>query len=250
LRRFHPIIAIITGILFIFILNQIINYIFDSLPINGMLSSELITILVLVLLILGGFITAFITNKNRLLSAFCVGLFIAIIYNVISTINNAIYISYFNPISAIVFFVLIALIAALITTLGGFIAVRLITKYVNIWNEKGVALDELGNHEDAIKAYDRALKLDANDVDALFNKGETLGILGKHEEAIKYFNIVLKIDPDDAETWYEKGVNLKKLGKHEEAIKYFDKALQLDPDDTDALQGKEEILSMIQSKNT
>lgn len=219
------------------------NYIFDSIPINGMLGSELITILVPVLLILGGFITAFITNRNRLLCAFCVGLFFPII-------NNAINIAYLNSISAIVLFVLGALFAALITTLGGFIAVRAITKYVNALNDKGIALDEIGKHEEAIKAYDRALKLDTNNIEALFNKGETLGIIGKHEEAIKYFNIILKIDPDDAETLYEKGVNLKKLGEHEQAIKYFDKALQLDPDDTDAQKGKEEILSMIQSKNT
>jgi len=243
IRRFHPVIAIITGSLFIFITNHIMNYIFDIIPINGMFGSELITILVPVLLILGGFITAFITNKNRLLCAFCVGLFFPII-------NIAINIIYLNLISEIVLFVLGSLIAALITTLGGFIAVRVIKKYVNALNDKGIALDEIGKHEEAIKAYDWALKLDANNVDTLFNKGETLGILGKREEAIKCFNIILKIDPDDAETLYEKGVNLKKLGKHDEAIKYFDKALKLDPDDTEAQKAKEGILSMIQSKNT
>jgi len=227
------------------------NYIPDSIPINGMLGSELITILFLVLLILGGFITAFITNKNRLLCAFCVGLFIAIIYNTISLINNAINnIAYLNSTSLIVLFVLGTLFIALITTTGGFIAVRVIKKYINALNDKGIALDEIGKHEEAIKAYDQALKLDTNNIEVLFNKGETLGIIGKHEEAIKYFNIILKIDPDDTETLYQKGVNLKKLGEHEQAIKYFDKALQLDPDDTDAQKAKEEILSMIQSKNT
>jgi tetratricopeptide (TPR) repeat protein len=46
---------------------------------------------------------------------------------------------------------------------------------------KGLALDNLGNHTGAIEYYDKALAIDPHDVNALANKGNALDKLGMSE---------------------------------------------------------------------
>ena len=45
---------------------------------------------------------------------------------------------------------------------------------VPAWYNKGIALDNLGKYDEAIKAYDEAIKLDPNDAVAWNNKGVAL----------------------------------------------------------------------------
>jgi len=47
------------------------------------------------------------------------------------------------------------------------------------WNDKGVDLYDQGKYEEAIKAYNEAIKLDHNLVEAWYNKGIALDDLGK-----------------------------------------------------------------------
>ena len=54
-------------------------------------------------------------------------------------------------------------------------------------NNKGLALNNLGKYEEAIEWYDKALKIDPNDVNALNNKGKALYNLGKYQEAIEWY---------------------------------------------------------------
>ncbi len=50
---------------------------------------------------------------------------------------------------------------------------------------KVVKLDNIGNHEEAIKLYNKSLDLDSEYVDAWNNKGIALNNLEKHQEAIE-----------------------------------------------------------------
>ena len=63
-------------------------------------------------------------------------------------------------------------------------------------NNKGVTLDRLGQKEEAIACYDKALKIEPNNIQIMNNKGYVLINLGKYEQAVEYFNKVLSIDPD------------------------------------------------------
>jgi tetratricopeptide (TPR) repeat protein len=65
-----------------------------------------------------------------------------------------------------------------------------------LWNDKGVALDELGKHHDAILAYDKALRIDPNFDITLNNKGLSLYKLGKYQEAINCFDRILILNPN------------------------------------------------------
>ncbi len=98
------------------------------------------------------------------------------------------------------------------------------------WNNRGIALDNLGRREDAIASYDKALKLKPDDHAAWNNRGLALVNLGRLEEAIASWDKALEIKPDKHEAWYNRGNALDNLGRLEEAIASYDKALQLKPD--------------------
>jgi tetratricopeptide (TPR) repeat protein len=97
------------------------------------------------------------------------------------------------------------------------------------WNNKGAALASLGRYEEAIAAYDKALELKPDKHEAWFNKGVTLGNLGRYEEAIAAYDKALEIKPDKHAAWNNKGIALRKLGLYEEVIAAYDKALEIKP---------------------
>ncbi len=53
--------------------------------------------------------------------------------------------------------------------------------------EYGNVCDSRGLYEEALDAYDRALRIFPEDADALFDKGETLVKIGRQQEATAHF---------------------------------------------------------------
>lgn len=94
------------------------------------------------------------------------------------------------------------------------------------WKNKGISLDELGNHEEAIRCYDKALEIDPRDVNTWSNKGIALALLGRHDEALSCFEKALEIDPESAVAWNNKGNLFARLNRHEAAIACFDTAIR------------------------
>lgn len=73
-------------------------------------------------------------------------------------------------------------------------------------NKKGKTFASLGNYNEAIGYYDKALEIKPNDVDALYNKGLVFYSLGNYTEAIQYFDKVLEINPNDTKAQVTKGL--------------------------------------------
>jgi tetratricopeptide (TPR) repeat protein len=103
---------------------------------------------------------------------------------------------------------------------------------------KGLALNRLGEYQEAITAFDTALEIDPDkiawdnkefDKIAWSNKGLALDNLGEYQEAITAFDKALKIDPKHKQALYNKGLTLNRLGKYQEAMAVYDKALEIDP---------------------
>ena len=86
---------------------------------------------------------------------------------------------------------------------------------------KGDALYDLGQYQEAIGYYDKVLAIDPNDVYALINKGSALDDLGQYEQAIEYYDKVLAIDPNNVDSLNNKGEALDELGRHQEAAAWF-----------------------------
>jgi Tfp pilus assembly protein PilF len=106
--------------------------------------------------------------------------------------------------------------------------------YVDAYNNMGNTLKEQGKLEEAIEAYNKALSIKPDYVDAYFNMGNALQDQGKPEEAIEAYNTALSIKPDYAKAYYNIGILLAEQGKLEEAIKAYNKAVSTKPDYLDA----------------
>ena len=102
----------------------------------------------------------------------------------------------------------------------------------------------------AILYYDKALAIDPKYVDALNNKGFALDNLGNHAGAILYYDKALEIQPNDTYALNDKGAALNSLGNYTGAILYYNKALAIDPKDTFALTNKAAILHMLGNSTT
>jgi tetratricopeptide (TPR) repeat protein len=66
----------------------------------------------------------------------------------------------------------------------------------------------------------------------LHNEGLALHSQGKYDEAIQAYEKAIKIDPRHAAAWNDKGLALYSQEKYDEAIKCFDEAIRLDPTTT------------------
>ena len=109
-------------------------------------------------------------------------------------------------------------------------AIMLDPNYAYAWDGKGAALYDQGNYDEAIKALDEAIRLNPNFVEAWYNKGSILDIQGKYDDAINAYDEAIKLNPNYAEAWNGKGITLDKQGKYNEAIQACNKAIELKPD--------------------
>jgi tetratricopeptide (TPR) repeat protein len=84
-----------------------------------------------------------------------------------------------------------------------------------------------GKYSEAIKAYDKAIEMNPQLIQAWISKGFALNSLAKYDEAIKAFDQVIRIAPQFAQAWYNRGLALKALGRTAEAEISFAKANEL-----------------------
>lgn len=90
--------------------------------------------------------------------------------------------------------------------------------------KEGVALGNLWQNEEALKACEKATEINPKDPEAWNNKGIILSILGRFEEALKAFKEAIKINPTNPDVWSSKGATLADLGRFDEAFKACEKA--------------------------
>ena len=66
--------------------------------------------------------------------------------------------------------------------------------------------DDLGDHNGAIKDYDKAIELNPNDIDAYYNRGIARSDLGDHNSAIEDYDKVIELKPYYANAYNNRGV--------------------------------------------
>jgi tetratricopeptide (TPR) repeat protein len=80
----------------------------------------------------------------------------------------------------------------------------------------------------ALAKTNQALALNPDLIPALQLKGIILGELGQHEEALKIYEKILEINPNDAGAWYYKGISQGELNQRDAALQDFEKVIALD----------------------
>ncbi len=56
--------------------------------------------------------------------------------------------------------------------------------------------------------------------------------LGRQDEALKAYDLAIRLKPNDANNWVSKGWALNSLGKFNESLKAFDQAIALNPNES------------------
>lgn len=108
----------------------------------------------------------------------------------------------------------------------------------NLWYNLGRFYSEQGNFTGSISAFDRALSIDPNFIEALNSKAFVLRDFGNFTQAIQVFNQVVEKDSQHKWAWNNIGYSLLQLGNISDSIYYFDKAIKIDPEYTSALNNK------------
>jgi len=155
-------------------------------------------------------------------------------------------------------------------------------EYWEVLHEKGFALSRIGQYDEAIYFYDKALQLNPDNEEILSNKGvalfnldqpeeakmcfaqalklrptyekawNNLGVVmraeGKLPEALRCYNQAIKANPFYKNAWYNKGFILEDMGELEEALKYYNKAIEISPNYAEAIYYRDECLAKLASK--
>ncbi len=99
----------------------------------------------------------------------------------------------------------------------------------NAWNwfVKGMDLATEGRHEEAIQAYQEALKIDPTYTWVWVYMGMSYAELGRDEEQLQAYDKALEIDPGFIFAWVYKALGLDDLGRNDEAIVAYKRAIEL-----------------------
>jgi tetratricopeptide (TPR) repeat protein len=101
-------------------------------------------------------------------------------------------------------------------------------------NDKAISLSYLGLHDEALRLYQRVVKLKPDHAPTYLNAGVAFYDKGDIENARKACRKALKLDPSMAAAHYNYGMICKMEGRLEEAERCFRKAIQLEPDQHNA----------------
>lgn len=111
--------------------------------------------------------------------------------------------------------------------------------------EKGRMFATLGKYKEALPAFEDALKINPNNVDALISKGIILAASNRREESIAYFDKALSIEPDNIVVLTHKATTCMIVKKYLEAKKCLELALKINPSYEPALVLKREFSKIL-----
>jgi tetratricopeptide (TPR) repeat protein len=98
-----------------------------------------------------------------------------------------------------------------------------------VWNNLGGSLAAIGKLEEAINAYQNALKLDPSMGDAHENLAFALARSGRLQESLIHFGDAARLEPENASVHNIYAVMLGAAGRTDEAMQEFQIALRLAP---------------------
>jgi tetratricopeptide (TPR) repeat protein len=81
-----------------------------------------------------------------------------------------------------------------------------------------------GKYKDAIVAFEEALKMNPNNIDALLNLGNCHGMLGNYQKSIEYNDKIISLSPNEERAYRNNAINYEKMGNLELAKQFLDKA--------------------------
>jgi tetratricopeptide (TPR) repeat protein len=105
---------------------------------------------------------------------------------------------------------------------------------VQSYIDQGIRNSQSGLYDQALQAFDQALKLKPNDAALITYKGIVYYAKGNNSQAMQLFEEAIKLNPNFARAYYQRGMVNQAQEKYEEAVPDLEKAKSLgygvDPD--------------------
>ena len=98
-----------------------------------------------------------------------------------------------------------------------------------LFNISGACYASLGDHNAAIKNYEKAIIIKPDYAKAHFNLGGTFQDIGQLNSSVKSYEKAINIEPNYAEAHNNIGNVLKELGQLDSAISYYKKTIVINP---------------------
>ena len=117
-------------------------------------------------------------------------------------------------------------------------ALTIAPEHVQALNSIGCYLRILQRYDEALAVFERALALDPRHVGVLVNRGVALWDLKRYGEAIADYDRALAVEPDHHEAHNNRGIALWSLKQYEQALAAFGAALAAKPDFAHALHNR------------
>lgn len=108
-------------------------------------------------------------------------------------------------------------------------AIKLQPNEAVVYYNRGIAYENLGQYQPAIKDYNMAISLNPDYPEAFYNRGTVYNEIGRYQQAVEDFNRAVVLQPDDAEAYHGRGFAYDKLGQYERAVEDYTKAINLQP---------------------
>ncbi|MHA1484337.1 MAG: TPR domain-containing protein [Candidatus Thorarchaeota archaeon] len=99
------------------------------------------------------------------------------------------------------------------------------------WNTKGVLLAKMESFGNALRSFDRAIRLNPDLIEAHVNRGRVLLALSpdKAHEALKSLDYALRIEPENGMALFDKASALRVLGRTKEEMACYKTLAKLNP---------------------
>jgi len=108
---------------------------------------------------------------------------------------------------------------------------------------KGITYQNSGHIDKALEEYEKALLINPNNTDVLFNAGQMHLKKQEWEKAIIKFQKIINMNPEDGESYYNLALAYYYMGDITNAIQYNNKSQQL------GFRGTEKFRSLLESLN-
>lgn len=95
------------------------------------------------------------------------------------------------------------------------------------WEKRGDKLFTMRDYPNALRAYHRAIEINAEKASVWLALGDTYLALEKFREALMAYEQAMYLNPDDPLAWSNRGTALDALGRHKEAMESYERAEQL-----------------------
>lgn len=99
----------------------------------------------------------------------------------------------------------------------------------------GYSYGQLGDHENEVKCYEKAIDLGFYGSSIFFNLGMVYGEMGRLDDSVRIFKKAIEIEPDRADNHFGLALACQRMGSYKLAEKELKRAIKLDPGSIDAI---------------